>query len=155
MSLASCHPVCDTQSYTVINTQLSAKKKHFVGREPTGGGAAIGHSALGTGSLHTARMEAHPLSSAASFELSGLENCHLLPWTACARGCICCVLGLNHPAGGVVHGSACSTLTGESTSPHLPLLAAAVLEPALLLDNRQVCLQAPGHFLYRNDHPSN
>lgn len=26
VSLASCHPVCDTQSYTVINTQLSAKK---------------------------------------------------------------------------------------------------------------------------------
>lgn len=35
VSLPSYHPACDTQPYTVINTQLSfLKKTHLAGRDP-------------------------------------------------------------------------------------------------------------------------
>lgn len=78
--LPCCHPVCDPQHYTVMNTQLSfLKKTHLVGREPVGGGTAAGHSALGAGSLYTPTVEAPPPSSTVSSEPSGLENYHLLP----------------------------------------------------------------------------
>lgn len=148
VSLPTCHPVCDTH-YTVINTQLSflkknskkflKKRKKLVGRKPSGRGAATCHSALGTGSLYTPRMEAHPLSSTVSFELSGLESYHLLPWPACAGGCTrCCVLGPNHPAAGfVVYGSTAAHTQWNPTNLHLPLLAVAV-RASLFLDKRQM-----------------